>query len=399
MFSVMKDVLFAFLPVRGTLYRTIVNKPGLIKLKDSYLSCAVIFSREGLIKDANNALIGVEIIVRLNERPEEIMKPNIALIGAGYWGKNHLRVLNQIGVLHTVVDKSDEVLSKRQKDFPYVVYGRDERKIVEDPDIEACVIAVPAILHYTITKQCLLAGKDVFVEKPLALKVREGQELVRIAQENKRVLMVGHILQYHTAILKLKQMVDRGKLGEIRYIYSNRLNIGKMRVEENVLWSFAPHDISVILMLMNDEEPLKVSAFGGIYVSDHIYDTSLTTLEFKNNVKSHIYVSWLHPFKEQKLVVVGSDRMAVFDDVSSEKLVTYSHRIDFESDRTPITRKAKPDYIEIEDKEPLYEELLHFIHCVRSRDTPRTDGLEGLSVLKVLERAEKSLEKRRDNGP
>ncbi len=269
---------------------------------------------------------------------------------------------------------------------------------MEDPNVAACVIAVPAISHYTLAKQCMLAGKDVFVEKPLALKVEEGEELVRIAQQNRRILMVGHILQYHTAILKLKQMVDEGKLGEIRYIYSNRLNIGKMRIEENVLWSFAPHDISVILMLMNDENPSKVSAFGGMYVSDNIYDTTLTTLEFKNNIKSHIYVSWLHPFKEQKLVVVGSDSMAVFDDLSSEKLVTYSHKIDFESDRTPITRKARPDHIEIESKEPLYEELLHFTHCVLGRHTPRTDGLEGLRVLKVLERAEKSLETRRDNG-
>jgi UDP-2-acetamido-3-amino-2,3-dideoxy-glucuronate N-acetyltransferase len=358
----------------------------------------VILSKRGLIKDAKDALIGVEFKALLNERYEDIMKRNIALIGAGYWGKNHLRILNQMGVLHTVVEKRDDVLNRRQKDFPQVVYGKDEKRIMEDPDIEACVVAVPAVLHYTLARQCMLAGKDVFVEKPLALKVEEGQELVRIARENKRILMVGHILQYHTAILKLKQLVDKGKLGEIQYVYSNRLNIGKMRVEENVLWSFAPHDISVILMLMNDEKPLKVGAFGGIYVSDNIYDTTLTTLEFKNNIKSHIYVSWLHPFKEQKLVVVGSDSMAVFDDVSSEKLMTYSHKIDFESDRTPITRKAEPDYIQIEDKEPLYEELLHFTHCIRDRHTPRTDGLEGLRVLEVLERAEKSLKKRRHNG-
>ena len=320
------------------------------------------------------------------------MDKNIALIGAGYWGKNHLRALYNLGVLNTVVDNNDETLNIMRKNFPDVRYINDGDITLKDPEIKAVVIAVPAKLHYKLAKQYLLAGKDILVEKPLALNIKEGKELVNIAESKNKILMVGHILQYHPAVIKLKQIIDNGELGNIRYIYSSRLNIGKLRVEENVLWSFAPHDISLILMLMDNQEPIKVSAFGGIYVSENIYDTTLTTLEFRGNIKGHIYVSWLHPFKEQKLIVVGSKKMAVFDDTSSEKLLIYPHIIDFNSDKVPITQKAESYSMEIEYKEPLVEELFHFIDCVEKRKIPKTDGEEGLRVLKVLEFAEKSLE-------
>src|SRR4030067_2493311 len=178
--------------------------------------------------------------------------------------------------------------------------------------------------------------------------------------------MVGHILQYHPAVIKLKEVISGGDLGKIQYIYSNRLNIGKLRTEENILWSFAPHDISVILMLLN-EEPINVSAFGGDYLNKGIYDITLTNLDFKNEVKSHIFVSWLHPYKEQKLIVVGTKAMAVFDDVSNEKLFLYPHRIEWVEGKVPVAQKADYKVITFEKAEPLEEEFRHFIDCVQNR--------------------------------
>lgn len=315
----------------------------------------------------------------------------IALVGAGHWGKNHLKNLEKLAVLHSVFEPSGSMVELRKKDFPGVNYVEKEADILNNPRIEGVVIAVPAALHFDMTRNYLLAGKDVLVEKPLALTVKEGRELVNIAREKERVLMVGHILQYHPAVIKLKKLVDAGELGEIRYIYSNRLNIGKLRTEENVLWSFAPHDISLILMLLDGQEPLQVKAYGGAYVNPGIYDTTVTTLEFKNGVKSHIFVSWLHPFKEHKLVVVGSNKMAVFDDVSEVKLRLYPHKIKFDEFNIPVAHKAESIIIDVENKEPLKEELLHFVDCVKKRETPKTDGQEGLRVLEILEKAQSYL--------
>ncbi|NIM18010.1 MAG: Gfo/Idh/MocA family oxidoreductase [Candidatus Aminicenantes bacterium] len=323
---------------------------------------------------------------------------NIALIGAGYWGQNHLKNLLELGVLHSVLDPNIENIRQRKEDFPHVNYVKDEGSILKNPEVKAVVIAAPAALHFELTREYLLAGKDVLVEKPLALTTGEGSQLVEIARSKNRILMVGHILQYHPAVIKLKELIDAGELGDICYIYSNRLNIGKLRAEENVLWSFAPHDISLILMLLNGQEPVHVDAHGGAYVKSDIYDTTLTILDFKNGIKSHIFVNWLHPFKEQKLVVVGKDKMAVFDDVNGEKLLIYPHKIDFIAGDIPVARKAQSYPIRFEMKEPLREELLHFIDCLENRETPKTDGEEGLKVLKVLERAEKQLRIRGDDG-
>jgi UDP-2-acetamido-3-amino-2,3-dideoxy-glucuronate N-acetyltransferase len=326
------------------------------------------------------------------------MKKNIALIGAGHWGRNHLKNLLELGVLHSVLDPNIENIRQRKRDFPHVNYVMEKGAVLKNPEVKAVVIAAPAALHFELTREYLLAGKDVLVEKPLALTTGEGSQLVDIARSRNRILMVGHILQYHPAVITLKGLIDAGELGDIRYIYSNRLNIGKLRAEENVLWSFAPHDISLILMLLNGQEPEHVDAHGGAYVKPDIYDTTLTTLGFKNGVKSHIFVNWLHPFKEQKLVVVGKDKMAVFDDVNEEKLLIYPHKIDFIEGDIPVARKAQSYPVPFEMKEPLREELLHFIDCLETGETPKTDGEEGLKVLKVLERAEKQLRIRRDDG-
>lgn len=314
----------------------------------------------------------------------------IGLVGLGFWGKNILRNLFEMGVLHTACDLSKQVIHHRRMEFPEVNYSLSFDELLDNPEIKSVVIATPAVTHYAFVKKSLLAGKDVMVEKPLALTVKEGETLVSLAKEKNKILMVGHILYYHPAIVKLKEIVSTGGLGKIQYIYSNRLNIGKLRTEENILWSFAPHDISIILMLLEDD-PVAVSSFGGDYLSKGLYDTTLTTLEFKNGVKGHIFVNWLHPYKEQKLIVVGSKAMAVFDDVSDEKLFVYPHKIHWKDGKIPVACKAESRVIKFKNVEPLREELICFTESIRSKINPLTDGQEGLRVLKVLEAAEKSL--------
>lgn len=318
----------------------------------------------------------------------------IGLAGLGYWGRNILRNLYELGVLHTACDPHAETLRERKGKFPDVEYTSSFESLLANPAVKAIALATPAATHYRLVKDALRAGKDVFVEKPLALTTREGRELVEMARAGGLVLMVGHVLRYHPAVRKLKELISGGELGKIQYIYSNRLNIGKLRTEENILWSFAPHDISVILMLLGQEEPARVDAFGGDYLNKGVYDTTITALEFPNGTHGHIFVSWLHPFKEQKLVVVGSRTMAVFDDVSEEKLFLYPHTIEWKDGLVPVARKADYQIVKFEKKEPLKEELLHFVNCVEERKTPETDGEEGLRVLNILERAEESLSKK-----
>lgn len=328
--------------------------------------------------------------------PREILPRNqgnakVAVIGAGHWGKNLIRNFAALGALAAVCDPDPKACAAVAS-LGVPTYNNFS-DLLREPDIEAVAVSTPAILHYSIAKEALLAGKDVFVEKPLALEVPEGRELIDLAAEENRILMVGHILQYHPAILKLKEMVDAGELGKIQYIYSDRLNIGKIRTEENILWSFAPHDISVMLLLLG-EMPLEVNAHGGNYLQSHVADVTLTSLSFASGVKGHIFVSWLHPFKEQMLVVVGDKKMAVFDDVSKDrKLIFYPHRIDW-VERFPVARKAEGETVQIEASEPLKDECSHFLECIRTRRPPRTDGHEGLRVLQVLEACQHSLDQK-----
>jgi UDP-2-acetamido-3-amino-2,3-dideoxy-glucuronate N-acetyltransferase len=317
--------------------------------------------------------------------------PFIGMIGAGYWGKNILRNLHELGVLHTICDTDQTRLDGYRSEYSQVALTTSVADVLGNDSVRAVAIAAPAHTHYELVRAALDGGKDVFVEKPLALTLSQGEDLVKRAETLNRVLMVGHILQYHPAVVRLKALIGDGALGKIHYIYSNRLNIGKLRTEENILWSFAPHDISVILSLM-EEEPQRVAAFGADYINHGIYDVTLTTLEFANDVKAHIFVSWLHPFKEQKLIVVGSKAMAVFDDVTQEKLVVYPHTITWKEGKIPVAEKADYYPVKVERKEPLKEELQHFLTCVLTRKQPRTDGYEGLRVLAVLEEAERSLQ-------
>lgn len=319
---------------------------------------------------------------------------NIAVAGAGHWGKNLVRVFSRLGVLHTICDENPAVLKNilASQDLsdskkPKTTISLEE--VLANSEIDAVVIATPAASHYAITRSALLHSKDVFVEKPLALNLEEGEELVRIAEEKSLILMVGHILNYHPAVLKLKGLIDSGSLGQIYYLYSNRLNFGRIRSEENILWSFAPHDISVILMLLG-EEPVKVTATGATYLQPGVTDITLSHFVFKNDVQAHIFVSWLHPYKEQRLVVIGQEKMAVFDDTAPEKLVIYSHKVAWK-DRVPTAQKAEPEVVPLQMEEPLLAEARHFLECLNNRKHPRTDGKEGLRVLKILDRCQRSL--------
>ncbi|MBN1897730.1 MAG: Gfo/Idh/MocA family oxidoreductase [Spirochaetes bacterium] len=319
-------------------------------------------------------------------------KIKVGLIGAGYWGKNLLRNFYELGTLETVCEKEDRILAQRKKEYKEIRYTKEYKEILGNKDIKGVVIATPAVTHYDLARQALEADKDVFVEKPLALMIEQGDELVQMALKKDRILMVGHILQYHPAILKLKEILDKGELGDIHYIYSNRLNIGKLRNEENILWSFAPHDISVILMLVN-KFPKEIKAIGGAYVQKDIYDVTLTNFIFHDNMRGHIFVSWLHPFKEQKLVIVGKKKMAVFDDTADKKLLLYPHRIEWEN-KVPVARKAQAEEVSIEASEPLKNECKAFLQSIQTRKPPRTDGREGLQVLQFLKLAEKSMKEK-----
>ncbi len=317
----------------------------------------------------------------------------VAVIGAGAWGKNLVRNFAQLGALAAVCDPDPQALEFASQFCPGVRTCSSFWEVLRHSEIDALAIATPAATHYSVANEALDTGKDVFVEKPLALEVREGRRLVELAKSQGRILMVGHILQYHAAVIKLKELVASGELGKIQYIYSDRLNIGKIRSEENILWSFAPHDISVILSLLG-EMPIEVGAHGGNYLQTHVADVTMTTFSFAGGVQGHIFVSWLHPFKEQMLVVVGDKKMAVFDDVSKDrKLVLYPHRIDW-VERLPVARKAEGEVVPLEASEPLKDECAHFLECIRTRQKPRTDGEEGLRVLQVLEACQHSLDQK-----
>lgn len=318
--------------------------------------------------------------------------PRIAVIGSGYWGKNLTRNFHQLGALHTVCDSNADTLAAILEQYPGSTACPTCEEVFANPEIDAVAIATPAETHGALVRQALEAGKDVYVEKPLCLSLDEAKRLIDFAREQSRILMVGHLLWYHPAVLKLKQLIADGELGRIAYIYSNRLNLGKLRREENVLWSFAPHDVSVTLGLL-DEEPVRVRAKGGNFLDQRVADTTMSLLDFASGVKAHIFVSWLHPFKEQKLVVVGDKKMAVFSDTLpwNEKLQLYPHTIKWKHN-IPVAEKADCEFVSLDEAEPLREECRHFLDCVRQRRTPRTDGREGLRVLRVLDACQKSLE-------
>ena len=316
----------------------------------------------------------------------------IAVIGSGYWGKNLVRNYQELGALKLICDKNETVLESFKKQYPEIDTCFALNDVLARDEIAGVVIATPAETHYTLAREALLANKHVYVEKPLVLDEREGDDLIALAAERKRVLMVGHLLQYHPAFVRLKELAQRGELGRINYIYSHRLNLGKIRREENILWSFAPHDISMILSLAG-EEPESVLTTGGNYLHKRIADVTTTHLDFPSGLRAHIFVSWLHPFKVQQMVVVGEKKMAVFNDTLPwpDKVLLYAHEIKWQ-DNVPVPAKAEPERLEIPQAEPLRVECQQFLEAMSNGRAPVTDGREGLRVLKILNASQRSLD-------
>jgi len=324
----------------------------------------------------------------------------IAVVGAGAWGKNHIRVFSEMPDtrLKYICDTDSKKLSSLQKFYPQVRMVEDLDPIIRDPEIQGVVIASSAISHHPLAKEVLMANKDVLVEKPLALNKKDAEELLELAERKKRILIVGHLLIYHPVVDRLKEMVRSGELGKIHYIYTQRVNLGVIRQDENALWSFAPHDLSVILYLL-EEEPVMVSAHGESYIQNGIEDVVFLSLRFSDGKMANIHLSWLDPHKLRKITIVGSRKMVVFDDMeASEKLKVYDKGV------KNLSYDTYGEYLSlrfgditipsIKMSEPLRAEAEHFIQSIESRKEPKTGGRDGLKVVKILMAAQESLKKK-----
>ena len=318
----------------------------------------------------------------------------VAVVGCGYWGKNLVRNFAELGALAAICDLDQEAAGALAARYNSKLVDLDA--VLSNTSVAGVAIAAPAVSHAALARRAIEAGKHVFVEKPLALKVDEAEALCALAERHARRLMVGHLLQYHPAFIRLRELVHDGALGRLQYIYSNRLNLGKVRREEDILWSFAPHDLSMILSLVG-QEPSEVAATGGYYLHKAIADVTTTHMAFPNGERAHIFVSWLHPFKEQKLVVIGDKAMAVFDDGQGweQKLLLYPHTIEWRQFGTggsiPVPQRAEANPVALEAGEPLKLECQHFLDCIETGRRPLTDGGEGVRVLRVLSRASAAL--------
>jgi predicted dehydrogenase len=321
-----------------------------------------------------------------------IRVPQIALVGCGYWGKNLCRNFYGLGALAAVVDSTENGHATARSIAPDARIASSFEDVLSDEKIQGVALATPAETHAELALKAMRAGKDVFVEKPMALSLDDAEDMKREAKVTEQILMVGHLLEYHPAVLKLREMIEFGHLGKINYIYSNRLNFGKVRTEENALWSFAPHDVAVILRLIG-LSPVEVSSCGGSYLTRGIADTTMSNLRFSDESRAHIFVSWLHPFKEQRLVVVGDKKMAIFNDVAplGEKLQLYPQNVEFEGS-IPLLKKEDAEFVEHANTEPLREECSHFLDCIQSRQQPLTNAQSGIGVLKVLHACQQSIE-------
>lgn len=310
------------------------------------------------------------------------MKKNIAVIGCGHWGQNLVRNFFELGRLSSICDLNNLITSKLAREYNVRINTFDE--ILNDPDIRGVVLAVPAELHFSMAIEIMNKGKHVFVEKPLAMNKSDANLMILNAKKNNVQLMVGHLLQYHPIFKTIKKMVNAGNIGELKYISSNRLSFGKLRSKENVIWSFAPHDISMILSLMG-KEPKSVNVISTSIVQKEIADIATIYLEFDKGIKSKISVSWLNPYKEQKLVVVGKSGILVFDDTKpwNEKLIFCDYKIE-NSKASVKLQRFNEEYVEVIEEEPLKNECQHFIDVVDGISEPLTNGAEGLRVLKVL---------------
>jgi len=321
----------------------------------------------------------------------------IGQVGLGHWGPNVLRNFMAVpgSRVKACCDLDEQALDKVRTSYPGMETTNDYDDLLDDPELDAIVVTASARVHYSLAKAALEHNKHVFVEKPLALHVGEGRELVSLARARGLCLMVGHLLLYHPAVVRLKTYIEQGELGEIRYIYSQRLNLGQVRRDENALWSLAPHDISVALHLL-DREPVSVTAQGRDFLRPGVHDLVFLTMSFGDGSLANCHVSWLDPHKVRRLTVVGSEKMAVFDDMAPrEKLRIFDQGVDFPQVgyNDLHTLRFGDIYIpRIDMREPLYLECQHFVTCVEHGRTPLTGGENGLAVLQVLASAQQSLD-------
>ena len=312
----------------------------------------------------------------------------VAVIGCGHWGKNLLRNFFELGALNSISDPSEDLCRKFSAE--YNVPALDYSEVLES-DCDGVVISAPARLHASLAQEAFAAGKHVYVEKPLAMTLEEADAIIDAGRKANRHLMVGHLLQYHPIFARLRDLVKQGALGEMQYMYSNRFSLGKIRAEEDVLWSFAPHDISMILSL-TDRLVKSVRCEASDILQKNICDVARVRIEFEDGLTGHISCSWLHPYKEQKLVLVGNKGMAVFDDTLewSQKLALFEHKVDMNT-LPPEPQKSDVRYVEVPEAEPLKIECQYFLDLMNGKARPLTDGFEGRAVLEVLTEASASI--------
>ena len=323
----------------------------------------------------------------------------VGVVGLGYWGPNLARNFYSLPDSELVwcCDASQEMRDRVAAIAPSARTTERIEDLLEDESLDAIALATPVPTHAKLAQRVLEAGKHCFVEKPLAQSSASAADVVLAAAASGRTLMVGHLLEYHPAVRRLKELVDSGELGEIHYIYGNRLNLGKVRADENALWSLGAHDISVLLHLV-EEEPVELAARGECYVRPGVEDVVFCFLRFPSGISAHLHLSWLDPHKERRFTVVGSQRMATFDDMAAEgKLTVYDKGVD-EDTRSYgeyITRSGDIYSPRIPNTEPLRLECEHFIESVRNRTAPLSDGHSGLRVVRVLEGLQEELERSR----
>ena len=323
----------------------------------------------------------------------------VGVVGLGYWGPNLARNIDGLegAELTWCCDGRADVRERFSPVHRRARFTGDLDDLLADGELDAIVVATPVPTHADLAVRVLAAGKHCFVEKPLAQSVADGERVVAAAREAGRVLMVGHLLEYHPGVRKLKQLADSGELGEIHYIYSNRLNLGQLRADENALWSLGAHDISVVMHLAG-EDPSTCSAHGESYVRPGVEDVVFAFLRFPSGLAAHLHLSWLDPHKERRFTVVGSQRMATFDDMDLERKVTvYDKGFDQPAGSYGeyITRAGDIYSPRISNAEPLRLEVEHFVQCVREGTKPRSDGESGLRVVRVLERLQADLDRTR----
>tara|TARA_A100001037_G_scaffold293031_1_gene309132 strand:- start:25932 stop:26900 length:969 start_codon:yes stop_codon:yes gene_type:complete len=318
------------------------------------------------------------------------MKKNICVVGGGYWGKNHIRTLNSLGHLGGMVDSNLSLIENYKKDYPKIKIFNELDEALSNNFFDGFVVATPAETHFKIAKKIINNNFHLLVEKPLTLSIDDAKELVELSKIKNINLMVGHLMLFHPAIRKIKKMIDENIIGDLQYVYSNRLNLGKVRTQENVFWSLAPHDISIFDFLI-ESTPKKIISNGSTFLQKGIPDSTITQLKYKNGVEGHIFVSWLHPFKEQRLVVIGSNAMITFEDsLDNKPLKLYTKKFDFEKG-IPEKIDGPITLIDYENKMPLSEELEYFCNHLDGNKIKLSNGEHALRVTNILVSASKQL--------